>query len=123
MNSKLRDSNQPIGDGLKDGSALLPFESGRKPLMAPNLLRRVRQTTWWIYCECGDPEALGLLEQVKKPRDGIENIGQRLELALPEWCRANHTRKELCAVIEAQFKNQPETAQTAVDEIRLRVKT
>jgi hypothetical protein len=58
---------------------------------------------------------------MNKPRADSKTIGERLKRALPEWCEAKKARRELCTLLEAGFSNQPETAQSAIDEIQQQV--
>jgi hypothetical protein len=59
---------------------------------------------------------------MNQPRADSGKIGERLKRALPEWCEAEKTRRELCTLLAAQFRRQPETAQSAVDEVERQVK-
>jgi hypothetical protein len=85
------------------------------------ILRRARLTTWWIFNEVRDPEALKLFEQARKQGGSGQKTGQRLESALPQWCRGQPLQRELCGLIAAKFRMQSEVSQSAVDEIRTRI--
>jgi hypothetical protein len=123
MSSKFQDSERSVGDSPRDELGPSRPQNAEKSATDPDLRRRARQTTWTIYHECGDADAVQLFEEAKELGGGGPEIGRRLELALPEWCGANKTREELCALLEGQFSEQPETRQAAVDEIRLRVQS
>jgi hypothetical protein len=122
-NSDFEASMQTVDGRHKEETGVPPFQPIGKP--APecsDILGRALWTTWYIHHECGDRSAIRLFEQMHKQGGGAKKIGQHLTQALPRWCRANNTRTELCALLTAQFSRQPETAQVAVEETRLRVK-
>src|ERR1700722_9074388 len=121
MSAKFQGSERAAADNSKEEVRAVGRQSAEKFSTDPDLRRRACQTVWRIFQECGDPGATEVFEEAKKLGGGGQEIGRNLELALPKWCDANKTRKELCTLLEVQFSQQPETKQEAVDDIRLRV--
>jgi hypothetical protein len=123
MRSELENPQAPVDGDQKDEAGLSAEGASKPEPQVDDLRRRAGQATWWIYHECGDPAALELFEEIKKPHDGLLKVGERLESALPAWCEADENRAKLRALFKAQFKFQPETAQVAVNEIKLRIES
>jgi hypothetical protein len=122
-NSDLEASMQTVdGRRKKEPDVLSPQTVSQPAPKGSEVFDRAQRTTWRIYHECGDRAAIRLLEQIKKQAGGRGTIIDRFKQAVPEWCRANKTRVELCTLLSAQFSHQPETEQAAVDEMRLRIK-
>jgi hypothetical protein len=122
MCSIFQDAN-PVGDsGYKDQTDITSLSS-RELLPGDVILGRARKTAWWIHQECGDPDAIALFEEAKRPRDGAVKIAERLELALSEWCQANETRAEFCAILATEFRHRFETNLAAVKGVRMSIET
>jgi hypothetical protein len=114
MRAEFQDNN-PVGvSGRKDKTSITSLSSTGPLLARDVILGRARQTTWRIYQQCRDPDAIALLEEAKRPRDGAVKVAERFELALAEWCQANQTRAEFCAILATEFRHRSETGVAAV---------
>ena len=67
------------------------------------------------------PPLASYLNRSNSPATARSRSVNGLKLAIPAWCDADELRRQLCALLAAQFRNQPETTQTALDELRRRV--